>query len=64
VGGVIHVEISELVLNGFPSTDRFSIAESVAHELADLFARGHAASQPRSVGEQIARDIFEAVRRA
>jgi hypothetical protein len=69
----LEIHIGELLLNGFPSGERYRIAESLANELGRLFSQQHipAAIQPREeiragsihvgrgdVGEQVARAVY------
>ena len=60
MGGVIHVEVGELVLRGFPALDEQRFAESVALELAALLSEAHAPVTEDVVSHQVAAALIEA----
>ena len=64
---MITIDIGELVLHGFPTTDRYAIAEAAAAELARLVSGQPARRldpRPGSLAEQVAAAVYEAVRDA
>jgi hypothetical protein len=57
----IIIEIDELVLHGFPATDRYRIGEAVHEELARIFAeRGLTEGRPGSAGAVLDGNTFHA----
>jgi hypothetical protein len=64
MGGVIRVEIGELVLRGFSRGEAELLVDSVAGALADRFSGAPAPVRRDSVAEQVAQAIFEATQHA
>jgi hypothetical protein len=59
---MIEVEIGELVLRGFAIVDRYRLAEETACALAARLRAEAPLEEPRTVGEQIAQAVYEAVK--
>ncbi len=74
----IRVHIEELVLHGFPASDRYRIAETVSSELqrlvvegglpehvpgGDVIRAGSVDVKPATVGTQIAAAIYQGLSR-